>query len=280
MSHDIILMDGAIGTSLWAKAGDNLPVWRYNMERPEIVAELHREYIEAGSQIIFTNTFGANAGAFKGSQYTVREAVSRGVRIAKDAARGTGVRVALDVGPLSVLLEPYGDLTEEEAQEIYEEQIGAGMDEQPELVVLETFMDVNMLEIAARVARQYSVPVFCMMTFEKIGKTMMGQSVEDILEVLEPVGVDAVGINCSLGPDLALPIVQEFHKKTELPLIFKPNAGKPVVNADGSMGTAFDAATFVADMLPASEFVRYMGGCCGSSPEYIRLLSEALRGKK
>lgn len=115
MLHTLTLLDGAIGTSLWEKAEDKVPVWRYNIENPAIVTELHNEYIAAGAKIILANTFGANAGAVEHSPYTVHEVVSNGVRLAKEAAKGTDVKVALSIGPLSVLLEPYGDLTEEEA---------------------------------------------------------------------------------------------------------------------------------------------------------------------
>ena len=276
MLHTITLLDGALGTSLWEKAEDTVPVWRYNIENPGIVKELHSEYIAAGSKMILTNTFGANAGAVAHSPYTVKEVVSRGVKLAKEAAEGTDVKVALSIGPLSVLLEPYGDLTEEEAAAIYEEQIGAGMAEGADSIILETFMDVNMMAVAVNVAKKYSVPVFCMMTFEKAGKTMMGQSVQDVLDVLIPMGIDGIGLNCSLGPDLAIPIMEEFHEKTDLPLLFKPNAGPPVTDANGIVTTAYDANTFVNDVLPAVGFVSYIGGCCGTNPSYIQCLHDRL----
>jgi 5-methyltetrahydrofolate--homocysteine methyltransferase len=276
MKQPITLLDGAVGTSLWEKSVDKVPVWRYNIENPAIVTELHREFIAAGSKIILANTFGANAGAVGRSPYTVREVVSKGMRLAKDAVKGTDVKVALSAGPLTVLLEPYGDLTEEEASALYEEQIGAGMEEGPDVIMLQTFMDVHMMEVAARVAKRYGVPVFCTMTFEKVGKTMMGQSVQDVLDTLTPLGIDAVGLNCSLGPDLAVPIIREFHEKTDLPLIFKPNAGKPILSADGSTATAYDAGAFVDDLLPSLPYVRYLGGCCGSNAAYIARLHQKL----
>lgn len=280
MTGGITLLDGAVGTSLWEKSGDKVPVWHYNIEKPEIVTELHREFIAAGSEIILANTFGANAGAVKRSPYTVEEVVSAGVRLAKDAARGTGVKVALSAGPLSVLLEPYGDLTEEEAASIYEEQIGSGIKEGPDLILLQTFMDAAMMAVAVKVAKRYDVPVFCAMTFEKSGRTMMGQSVQDILDTLVPLGIDAVGLNCSLGPDLAIPIIEEFHQKTDLPLIFKPNAGKPVLAEDGTTSTAYDADTFVNDILPAVKTASYIGGCCGSNAHYIKRLHDRLASEE
>lgn len=281
MKRELILLDGAGGTSLWNMAEEKGyakdPVWKYNVDHPELVKRLAQDYIDAGSQIIYTNTFGANGPSVaRSSCYSVAQVVSAGVRIAKEAADGTGVKVALDIGPLSVLMEPYGDLTEEEAEEIFREQIGAGMTENPDLIVLETFMDLEMLKVAASVAKSYDVPVLCTMTFEARGRTMMGNRVEDIVEELTELGVDAVGLNCSLGPVDAIPIIREFAEQTDLPLVFKPNAGKPVLAEDGSVISSYSAADFAEDVAPVLDLVTYLGGCCGSSPEYIRTLRETM----
>ncbi len=281
MKQGITLMDGAVGTSLWAKAEANGikkdPVWRYNIEHPELVAELAREYVEAGAEIVLANTFGANGPAVKrSSTYTAPEVVSAGVRVAKEALRGTGAKVALSAGPLTALMEPYGDLTEEEAGEIFYEMLAAGAKEGPDIILLQTFMDLAMLRVAAVEAKKFGIPVFCCLTFERRGKTMMGNSVEDMIEELEPVGVDALGMNCSLGPDLAVPVIREFVGKTSLPLIFKPNAGKPILAADGTTATAYSAKVFADDVMPALDFVDYVGGCCGSDPSYIRELASRM----
>lgn len=281
MKNNIILLDGAGGTVLWSLAESlgysKEPVWKYNIEHPEIVRQVAAEYVAAGSQIILANTFGANRPAVKrSSEYSVEKVVRAGVRLAKEAATGSEVKVALDVGPLTMLMEPYGDLTEEEAEEIFREQIGAGMKEEPDLILLETFLDLEMLKVAAKVAKDYGVPVFCTMTFEGRGRTMMGNRVEDIVDELSELGVDAVGLNCSQGPETALPVILEFAEHTDLPLIFKPNAGKPVMAADGSVSSPYDAADFVRDVEPALEKIAYLGGCCGSSPDYIRALKERL----
>lgn len=276
MDKKIHLLDGASGTCLWEKAGKNIPVWRFNIENPEIVVELHKEYIEAGSNIIFTNTFSANAEAVSKTDYTVEEIVKAGVRLAKQAAEGTDVKVALDIGPLTELLEPYGDLEEDEAYEIYREQIGAGMSENPDLVVCETFMDIEMLKIAVSVANEYDVPVFCTMSFDKTGRTIMGNSVKDMVEGLSELRVSAIGLNCSLGPDLALPVIAQFKEYTDLPLIFKPNAGVQTVK-DGKTVTEFDVESFVANVIPAIEHgAVYLGGCCGSSPDYIKTIKSKI----
>lgn len=281
MKQGITLMDGAVGTSLWAKAEANGikkdPVWRYNIEHPELVAELAREYAEAGAEIVLANTFGANGPAVRrSSPYTAPEVVSAGVRTAREALRGTGAKVALSAGPLTALMEPYGDLTEEEAGEIFYEMLAAGAKEGPDIILLQTFMDLAMLRVAAVEAKKFGIPVFCCLTFERRGKTMMGNSVEDMIEELEPVGVDALGMNCSLGPDLAVPVIREFVGKTSLPLIFKPNAGKPILAADGTTATAYSAKVFADDVMPALDFVDYVGGCCGSDPSYIRELASRM----
>ena len=281
MKSNIVLLDGAGGTVLWDLAESlgygKEPVWKYNMEHSEIVKQVAADYVAAGSQIILANTFGANGPAVKRSSgYSVEEVVRAGVRLAKEAAAGSGTKIALDVGPLTMLMEPYGDLTEEEAEEIFREQIGAGMKEDPDMILLETFLDLEMLKVAAGVAKEYGVPVFCTMTFEGRGRTMMGNRVEDIVEELSELGVDAVGLNCSQGPETALSVILEFAENTDLPLIFKPNAGKPVLAADGSVSSPYDAADFVRDVEPALEKITYLGGCCGSGPEYIRALKERL----
>lgn len=279
MGHnDIVLMDGASGTCLWEKAGNRLPVWRYNLENPLIVSELALEYVNAGSRIIMTNTFSANRPSLKRTNYSVREIVSAGVRLAKDAVGGRA-KVALDVGPLPMLMEPYGDLTEEEAFELFDEVILSGVEEKPDLIALETFMDADMLRVAAEAAARHDLPIFATMTFTEVGKTIMGHSVERFMETLEGLPIAAVGLNCSLGPEKAVDIIASFRQYTDLPLIFKPNAGKPIL-VDGQEKVEYDVDTFVADSLPALQHgVQYLGACCGSSPDYIRALSKAIYGK-
>lgn len=276
MDKKIHLLDGASGTCLWEKAKKNIPVWRFNIENPDIVVELHKEYIAAGSNIIYANTFSANREAVEKTDYTVEEIVSAGVRLAKKAAEGTDVKVALDIGPLTELLEPYGDLEEDDAYEIFREQIGAGMSESPDLIVCETFMDIEMLKIAVSVANEYDVPVFCTMSFDKTGRTIMGNTVKDMIDGLSELNVAAVGLNCSLGPDLALPVIAQFKEYTDLPLIFKPNAGVQTMK-DGKTVTEFDVESFVSNVVPAIEHgAVYLGGCCGSNPEYIRMMKSRI----
>jgi len=281
MKKNPVLMDGAVGTTLWAMAESRgiakVPVWQYNIEQPELVIELARAYIEAGSQMILSNTFSANGPAVRREgAYSTHDVVYKGVQLAREAAAGTDVKVALAVGPLTMLLEPFGDLTPEEAIEIYEEQIGAGMEAGPDCIALMTFMDLEMMKLAAQVAKRYSVPVFCTMSFQQGGRTLMGNSVQDIIDGLTPLQVDVLGINCSMGPDEALPVIREFFEKTDLPLMFKPNAGKPLLNEDGTVLSSYNSSRFVEDIAPALVFVDYVGGCCGSDVSYIHALKQRL----
>ena len=277
--EEIVLLDGALGTCLWEKTDDRGPVWRYNLENPKIVKEVAAEYTDAGSQIVLTNTFGANRLAVKRTDYTVEQVVSAGVRLAKEAV-GDRAKTALSIGPLPVLMEPYGDLTEEEAFELFDEQISAGAGEGPDIILLETFMDADMLRIAAEAAAKHGLPIFCTMTFTEVGKTIMGHSVERFVDTLKGLPVSAVGINCSLGPEKAVPIIASFRQYTDLPLIFKPNAGKPILQEDGAESVQFDVDTFVEDCMPALDCdVKYIGGCCGSNPSYIRAMKERIFGR-
>ena len=192
------------------------------------------------------------------------------------ATEGTNVIVALDIGPLSELMEPYGDLEEDEVAEIYTEMMKSGIEAGAKAIFFETFIDLEMMRVAVTAAKQFSVPVFCSFSFEKRGKTIMGNSVDDIIETLSPLGIDAIGMNCSLGPDLAVPIIKEFASKTSIPLIFKPNAGLPIVTSDGKNIPTIDASNFVSQVEPSLECVSYVGGCCGSSPLYIEMLRKRI----
>lgn len=276
---NITLLDGASGTRLWAlseAAGlPKAPSWTYNVTHPELVEQVAREYVEAGSQIIMSNTFNSNRATLADQGHSVTEVISAAIGAAKSAAAGRA-RVALDVGPLSGMMEPYGDLTEEEVTDIYAEQIGAGLAAGADMVFFETFMDPEMLRCAVVAAKRYDTPVLASMTFQAGGRTMMGTSPADMVALLAPLGVDAVGINCSLGPVEALPILRAFAEATDLPLIFKPNAGLPVTASDGTTVSPYTAELFAEESCAALSLASYIGACCGSSPDYIRALKTLL----
>ncbi len=282
MNRNILLLDGAQGTRLWElaeKAGvKRESVWKYNIEHPELVAAVCREYAEAGSQIICANTFSANRPSVKReSSYTVADVVRAGVEIAKKTLAGTDVRVALDIGPLPELLEPYGDLEEDEAAEIFDEMLAAGVEAGANLIFFETFMDMEMMRVAAETAKKYALPIVCSLSFEKSGRTMMGNRVEDVVETLAPLGIDAIGLNCSLGPDQAVPVIRAFRACTDLPLFFKPNAGLPL---PGQLTAGETPETFAAEVEPVLDIVSYVGGCCGTNPDFIREIAKKIAKRK
>ena len=269
MEREIILLDGSAGTVLWKLAEEagkpRLPVWRYNIEAPELVKALHKLYIDAGSRMVQTNTFSATVPAVeRDGSYSPEQVITAAAELALEATDGSSVIPYLSFGPLTQLLAPYGKLTEQECRDIYRRMIGAGLAAGIKELALETFMDIRMLKIAAEEALELGLRPMCSMTFEKRRRSMMGDSVEKIVAALEPLGVKAVGMNCSHGPVEALEIIREFSEKTSLPLYFKPNSG---------MGESYDAACFAREIAPALELVSFVGGCCGCDSEYIRKLS-------
>lgn len=275
----ITLLDGAVGTTLWSLADaqgvKREPVWKYNIEHPELVSKLHETYIAAGSEIILANTFGANRQMVKrASSYSVSDVVKKGGELAVSAAKGTGVKVFCAIGPLLEFMEPYGDLEEEEVIDIFTEQMTPVMEAGADGVMVQTFMDLATAAVATKVAKKFGKPVFTTLTFEKRGKTMMGNSVEQVCEELEEAGADAIGMNCSLGPELALPIIEKFRACTSLPLVFKPNAGLPM-NAEGTE-IPYTAEQFAKEVAPALDFVSYIGGCCNCNFDYISTLKKMI----
>lgn len=279
MKKDIFLLDGANGTCLWAKTDDKGPVWRYNKLFPDKVMELADEYISAGSDYILSNTFSANRPSVEPYDFTVEEIVREGVALAKNAAKGRA-KVLLDIGPLTGLLIPFGNIAKEEAREVFREMLKYGMMEKPDGILLETFMDLEMLKIACEEARAYDAPLLCSMTFTKYnpkkgGRTMFGNTPKQIAETLAQFSPEAVGLNCSEGPEETLPIIKEFGEATDMPLIYKPNAGMPKVEG----GAEIDYEDFAREVSKAAEIanVKYIGGCCGSSPQYIEALAKKLR---
>lgn len=271
----IFYLDGAMGTMLQAaglKLGERPEALCIN--EPEIVENVHRLYVESGSDIIYANTFGANAHKLEGTGYSVTEIITAALEIAKRAA-GERAYVALDIGPIGEMLEPYGTLSFESAYEIYKEMIIAGRDAGADLVVFETMTDLYEVRAGVLAAKENcSLPVFVTMSFEKNGRTFTGTCVESMACVLEGLGADALGINCSLGPDEIFPLAKRLAASTDLPLIIKANAGLP----DPETGLYnVDAEEFAASMEKFTSIgLRFTGGCCGTSPEYIKTLIEHL----
>ena len=265
-----------MGTMLQAEGlptGQIPELW--NLTRPETVAAVQRRYVEAGSRVLYTNTFGANRFKTARSGHSPAELIAGGVRCARAAAEGYDVRVALDIGPLGQLLEPLGSLRFEDAYEAFREMLVAGEEAGADLVILETMSDLLEVKAAVLAAKENTkLPVWVTMTFEQSGRTFVGTTVSAMALTLTGLGVDALGFNCSLGPKELLPLVDELRQWTTLPMILKPNAGLP----DPATGAYhITPGEFAREVLPALEMgVTIFGGCCGTTPDFIRTLRATL----
>lgn len=273
--NKFIILDGAMGTQLQAKGlktGECPEL--LSITHPEIVEDIHRSYINAGSMIVYTNTFGANSYKLAESGYTVQEVVSASVKVAKNATKGTSALVALDIGPIGKLMEPTGSMSFDEAYNTFKEVVEAGKD--ADLIVFETMTDL--LEIKAgvlAVKENSNKPVICTMTFEENMRTFTGCCVSSMAITLEGLGVNALGVNCSLGPVQLQGVVNELAKWTTLPVIVKPNAGLPDPATGKYNLSPVDFATSIAEsIVPTGALI--LGGCCGTTPEYIKELTTAL----
>ena len=269
-----ILLDGAMGTMLQAsglKLGQIPEVLSFTNE--ELLIGIHRQYVKSGSDIIYTNTFGGNRYKLEGCGYTVEQVIKKGIENARKACEGTDCIVALDLGPIGRLVEPTGDLKFEEAYDIYKEQVIAGKD--ADIIVFETMTDLLELKAAVLAAKENTeLPIICTMTFEQNMRTFTGCQVSAMALTMEGVGVDALGVNCSLGPDELYPVVEELGKYTRLPLVVKPNAGLPDPVTNEYNVSPKEFASKMARMAQIGATI--MGGCCGTSPEYIAELKKAL----
>ncbi len=278
LSGGVVLLDGAMGTML-QKSG--LPAGErpelLNLSHPEQITAIHRAYVEQGAQIVYTNTFGANGHKLAGTGVSVDQVVAAGVKAAR-AAVGESAFAALDVGPLGELLEPSGSLRFEDAYALFAEQMTAGERAGADLIVVETMTDLYEVKAALLAAKENTkLPVFVTMTFEENRRTFTGCSVSAMALLCEGLGADAIGFNCSLGPDELFPIAEELSHWTSLPMIVKANAGlpDPVTNA-----YSIDETHFASSMEKfLSLGVSLLGGCCGTTPEYLAQLRRAVKGK-
>lgn len=267
-----IILDGGMGTMLQAAGlglGERPDL--FGLKHPDVVERVQRSYVEAGSQVLYANTFGTNAHKLEGTGYTVEEVVSANVATARRAAGGKA-KVALDVGPIGELLEPLGMLSFEKAYEIYAQVVRAGAACGVDLIIFETMTDLYEVRAAVLAAKENSgLPIWTTMSFEASGRTFTGTTVAAMALTLTGLGVDALGINCSLGPKELAPLVEELRRWTDLPVIVKPNAGMPdPATGEYSMG-AEEFGRHMAEFpkLGASIF----GGCCGTNPDFIRALA-------
>lgn len=284
LGKDLLFLDGGTGSLLQKrglKSGELPEVW--NIERMEDMIQVQSEFFEAGSDIILTNTFGANAQKFHCDEYSLEDIITCAVVNAKEAAYmgvhdGRRVYVALDIGPTGKLLKPLGTLSFEEAYETYKEVVLYGTEAGADLIYIETMTDTYELKAAVLAAKENSnLPVFATVAFDEKGKLLTGADIPSVVALLEGLGVDALGMNCGLGPKQMLPLLDEMMKYASVPVIVKPNAGLPKQK---------DGETYY-DVTP-EEFADYMveivkhgaslvGGCCGTTPEYIQAVTEKLK---
>ncbi len=271
-----LLFDGGMGTMLQAAglAAGELPELLC-LTNPQEITEIHRAYVNAGSQVITTNTFGANRHKLDG-RATVEEVFSAAVACARQAGAGL---VAADIGPLGALLRPMGTMTFDEAYDLFAQQAAAAQAAGADLFIIETMTDLAEIKAAVLACREHSdLPIIATMTFEADGRTFLGTSPEVAAVTLDALGVDALGINCSQGPAELRPLARRMLAVTEKPVIVQANAGLPHVE-DGH--TVFDIdpdeyAQAAAGMI--EDGVGILGGCCGTDPRYIARMAKLLQG--
>lgn len=278
-NDEYILLDGAMGTMLQAsglKLG-GIPE-ELNFTDPELIRDIHKKYIAAGAQVIYANTFGANRHKLSCSKYSVEQVIKRGIEIAKEAADGQAL-AALDVGSLGRMLRPTGDLPVDEAYDMFREIMIAGRDAGADLIVLETMTDLMEIKTALLAAKENTdLPVICTMTFEKNLRTFTGCTVASMALTLGGMGADVIGMNCSLGPDEAMPICEELLKWSEAPVLIRSNAGLPDPKTNQYSITPSQYADIIAQM--ADKGVKLFGGCCGTNPEFISEMAKRLNGRR
>src|SRR3984893_2082848 len=282
LKESAVLCDGATGTLLYAKGiFINRCYDELNVSQPELIRELHHEYMQAGAEIIETNTFGGNSFrlARHSMENRVREINLAGVRLAKDAAKSFGVWVAGSVGPLGVRIDPLGKTSFEEARAAFRKQIAALVEGGVDLLMLETFGYVEELHQAILAARDVNpkILVGAHVTIDEDGNFLDGSTPESFTPRIESWGVDVIGCNCSVGPVAMLDVIERVRALTSLPLAAQPNAGMPrsVEGRNIYLCSPEYMASYARKFVAAG--VRLVGGCCGTTPDHIRVMKAALR---
>lgn len=279
----ILIFDGGMGSLLQEaglKPGELPETW--NIKHPEILVKIHEDYLNAGANIILSNTFGANRLKYnETAEFNLDEIVDAAMKNARTAVEHCGRGyVALDLGPTGRLLKPMGDLDFEEAVSIYTEVVKAGVRGGADLILIETMSDTYELKAAVLAAKENSdLPIFATTIFDGKGKLLTGGTPKAVVALLEGLGVDALGINCGLGPVQMKPIVEELLRYASIPVVVNPNAGLPR-SEGGKTVYDIDPPEFVEEMKGMLEMgVSAVGGCCGTTPEHIRLLAEMCEGR-
>ncbi|MDD3253133.1 MAG: homocysteine S-methyltransferase family protein [Lachnospiraceae bacterium] len=282
IQNRIVFFDGGMGSLLQEqglKPGEFPGNW--NVSHPEVVVQIHRNYLEAGADIVKTNTFGVDALKYnEHTEYQLEQVVSAAVRNAKEAVRLSGKQafVALDIGPTGKLLKPMGDLAFEDACELFGQVVEIGTREGADLILIETMSDSYETKAAVLAAKEHSgLPVFVTVTFDERGKLLTGGNPASIVAMLEGLRVDALGMNCGLGPVQMKGILKEVLRVSSVPVIVNPNAGLPR-SEQGRTVYDIDADTFAQVMAEITAMgARVVGGCCGTTPEHIKKTVELCR---
>ncbi len=282
--NSMLFFDGAMGTMLQAEGLNpgEIPDC-YCIKKPEVVRAVHEAYLNAGCNILKTNTFGTNRHKLEGSGYSVSEISKKAVDLAKEAIRaskGSAHKfVAFDIGPTGKLLEPLGDLKFEKAVSLFGEAIDAGAKAGADLVLIETMSDTYELKAAVLAAKERSsLPICATVTLDQNERLITGGELAAVVSLLEGLGVEALGLNCGLGPLEMLPVLKKLRKLSSLPLILNPNAGLPEFE-NGNTVYKLSPKEFAKLMLEAAEGgAQLLGGCCGTTPRHIQALVNACSG--
>ena len=284
LKNNILYLDGGMGTLLQARGlgVGELPE-RWNLSNPDAIVDIQKAYFDAGANVVNTNTFGANCLKFEADELEkiIAAAIANARRAAAESRGSQPKWVALDIGPTGRMLAPYGDLDFEDAVSVFAKTVRLGVKHGADLLMIETMSDSYETKAALLAAKENSdLPVFVSCAFGEDGKLMTGANPTAMVAMLEGMGADAIGINCSFGPRKLMNVIEEYLKYASIPVIFKPNAGLPTVK-EGR--TVYDLAPddFAADMADAVTLgVRAVGGCCGTTPEYIAALVEKTKDAK
>ena len=273
LGKEMLIFDGAMGTQLQKaglKAGE-IPE-TYNIDRSDLIVDIHCKYLDAGASFITTNTFGCNPIKMKNCQYSYKDMIIAGLdnALKAKALSNKEVYVVLDIGPIGTLLEPIGTLSFDEAYDIFKSIVEIGKDK-ADAILLETMSDLYELKAGILAVKENcDLPLFTTMTFEAHGRTLTGSDPTTFVNVAEGLGVDVLGVNCSLGPIELKPIIDEILSCAHVPVMIQPNAGLPCLK-DGCTYFPMSKEEFVEGIRPYMEKgVSIVGGCCGTSYEYIQ----------
>ncbi|MBX2992391.1 MAG: bifunctional homocysteine S-methyltransferase/methylenetetrahydrofolate reductase [Bacteroidetes bacterium] len=281
LGKEVILFDGGVGTYLYEKGiFINTCFDELNLINPDIVSEVHRDYVNAGADVIETNTYGANRFklAAHGLETKVHEVNLKGAQIAKKIA-GDSVLVAGSVGPLGVQIEPLGKLSYDEAKDVFKEQIKGLLDGGADLIILETFSLVSELQQAIRAAKELNpdIPIIAQVTINDDGNLLSGASMQSFVEGMAQFQLDAIGLNCSVGPKTMLEALEQLKPLTRLPISVQPNAGLP--QNVGGRNIYMTSPEYIAEY--SKRFIQtgaaIVGGCCGTNPEHIKAIRRAVK---